>query len=383
MAHDSSDEKPSPLVTPPAAGGGRWLLLSGVAVACSLGAGLGLWARPALEERPVIAAPPPMPPVPRRELRIVVDAPPLPAGEVAVPAPPSPVRIAENAQPVRPVMPLVRLQAPPAPVARAVAPAIPPIIPTRAVETHRTPPPAPPRLVKAVAPPAASPPKPIRKADHVQAPKPRPDRKILAKAPMAPAKPKLQLAKTQPHAKPAKASPAPLARLIKTAHAPSHAPKVMPKLEKVRLVRSAKADARKAKPLKPQKVAAITPKAVPRKPAHLAQAAHPTRPTAVAPSRPAGLMKVANTSRCASADPGAAIVCANPSLGAADRQMNRAYQDAKAAGVPEWRLQRQQQRWLAARTAAAREAPWAVHDVYQARIAELNGMAREAQTPSN
>ena len=41
-------------------------------------------------------------------------------------------------------------------------------------------------------------------------------------------------------------------------------------------------------------------------------------------------------------------------------------------------LQRQQQRWLAARAAAASEAPWAVHDVYLARIAELNGMAREA-----
>ncbi len=38
----------------------------------------------------------------------------------------------------------------------------------------------------------------------------------------------------------------------------------------------------------------------------------------------------------------------------------------------------QQQRWLAARTAAAREAPWAVQDVYQARIAELEDQTRGA-----
>ena len=51
---------------------------------------------------------------------------------------------------------------------------------------------------------------------------------------------------------------------------------------------------------------------------------------------------------------------------------------ARAAGVPDGQLQAQQQRWLAARATAAREAPWAVRDVYLARIAELNGQAREA-----
>jgi uncharacterized protein len=88
-------------------------------------------------------------------------------------------------------------------------------------------------------------------------------------------------------------------------------------------------------------------------------------------------MKV-STPRCASRDPGQALVCADPSLGAAERQLSRAYQDARNAGVPDVQLQRQQQRWLAARSAAAREAPWAVHDVYLARIAELNGQARDA-----
>ena len=88
-------------------------------------------------------------------------------------------------------------------------------------------------------------------------------------------------------------------------------------------------------------------------------------------------MKV-SAPRCASRDPGEAIVCADPSLGAADRQMSRAYQVARAAGVPDWQLRQQQQRWLATRSSAAREAPWAVRDVYLARIAELNGQAREA-----
>ena len=95
------------------------------------------------------------------------------------------------------------------------------------------------------------------------------------------------------------------------------------------------------------------------------------------PPRASGLMRV-SAPRCANRDPGEALVCADPSLGAADRQMARAYQDARNAGVSDVQLQRQQQRWLAARSAAAREAPWAVHDVYLARIAELNGLARDA-----
>jgi hypothetical protein len=59
--------------------------------------------------------------------------------------------------------------------------------------------------------------------------------------------------------------------------------------------------------------------------------------------------------------------------------MNRAYSTARAAGVPDWQLRRQQARWEQARTAAAREAPWAVHDVYLARIAELHDLTRDAQ----
>jgi uncharacterized protein len=90
-------------------------------------------------------------------------------------------------------------------------------------------------------------------------------------------------------------------------------------------------------------------------------------------------MKVSTTPHCARSDPGEALVCADPSLGAADRQLSRAYQFARAAGVPDAQLRSQQQRWLAARSAAAREAPWAVRDVYMARIAELNDQAKDAR----
>ena len=104
--------------------------------------------------------------------------------------------------------------------------------------------------------------------------------------------------------------------------------------------------------------------------------------TLAAPSHNNGLVKVNATSgRCASSDPGAALVCADPGLGAADRQMSRAYRQAEAAGVPTSELRQQQSRWLAARAAAAREAPWAVRDVYQARIAELNDLTRQAHDP--
>ena len=106
-------------------------------------------------------------------------------------------------------------------------------------------------------------------------------------------------------------------------------------------------------------------------------AATPRAAPVAPPPRASGLMRV-STPRCANRDAGEALVCADPALGAADRQLARAYQGARAAGVPDAQLQRQQQRWLAARSAAAREAPWAVHDVYLARIAELNSQARDA-----
>jgi uncharacterized protein len=79
---------------------------------------------------------------------------------------------------------------------------------------------------------------------------------------------------------------------------------------------------------------------------------------------------------CVSADPGEALVCGSPRLSVRERQMQQAYRQAEAAGVPADQLRRQQQRWLAARAAAARDAPWAVEEVYEARIAELNDQSR-------
>jgi len=94
-------------------------------------------------------------------------------------------------------------------------------------------------------------------------------------------------------------------------------------------------------------------------------------------ARRAGPLRKASL-RCALPDAGAALTCADPALGSAERQLSRAYREAQAAGVPASTLERQQQRWIAARATAAREAPWAVHDVYLARIAELKDQTRQA-----
>jgi hypothetical protein len=103
------------------------------------------------------------------------------------------------------------------------------------------------------------------------------------------------------------------------------------------------------------------------------------RPVRAKPAPDAGALHVADAGRrCAKPDPEAALACADPALASAERQLNRAYREAEAAGVPPERLERQQQRWLAARAAAARQAPWAVHDIYLARIAELQDQTRQA-----
>ena len=90
-------------------------------------------------------------------------------------------------------------------------------------------------------------------------------------------------------------------------------------------------------------------------------------------------MRVARNEACASPDPGEALVCADPRLHQRDRQLQRAFRNAEAAGVPASALQRQQERWRLARAAAARDGPWAVEDVYEARIAELHDLARDAR----
>ncbi len=150
-----------------------------------------------------------------------------------------------------------------------------------------------------------------------------------------------------------------------------------PRLEKLKYAPRGKAHRRKDHPPKAEASHRADRAKVEKVVARKAKAPirHETLRRAPPAARPSGLMKVSDRSRCGQSDPGAALVCADPALGAADRQMSRAYREARAAGVSD----AQQQRWLSARSAAAREAPWAVHDVYLARIAELRGLAQEAE----
>jgi uncharacterized protein YecT (DUF1311 family) len=74
--------------------------------------------------------------------------------------------------------------------------------------------------------------------------------------------------------------------------------------------------------------------------------------------------------------PAEAMVCGDPDLTAADRELNRAYQRALRSGAaPPGALRADQRDWLAIREQAARRSPRAVAQVYQQRIDELNAVA--------
>lgn len=129
----------------------------------------------------------------------------------------------------------------------------------------------------------------------------------------------------------------------------------------------------------PQDMAQATPHNPPLDPAPLLDA-----PLAQAPEPPpAGeeLRQPASLAFSPSFDcrrartPAERVVCADPVLAQADLQLAAAYEQALAAGIPDWRLERQQRRWLRAREDAARDAPAAVAEVYAARIAELQDQA--------
>ncbi len=119
-------------------------------------------------------------------------------------------------------------------------------------------------------------------------------------------------------------------------------------------------------------------------PPEMALAEAPPEPAP--PARPV-LRQPANLSFAPSFDcrrarsQGERVVCADPALAAADQRLSAAYQQALAAGVPDWRLERQQRRWLRAREDAAFAAPEAVAEVYEARIAELQAQADVAPPP--
>jgi hypothetical protein len=438
----------------------RHILFAGVAGAGLLGVGLGLWARPAMNERQATAAASapadaPKAPVGTRKLEIVVDDRPAPGGAPidVLPAGPAPRLWSppptepEPQAPVRPPQGLVRVEAvtPPEPPPQAAPPQpkpaakakLAPLVVVAAAKPKpvapKAKPPAAPlvHLARAAAAPA---PKPAHSADlaRAAAAKAAAHRIELAKAAKAAEKielaraakaEKIEAAKAEKIelARAAKAEKVELARAAKLekqqqlqlAHAEAKGRAEARAEAKAQALADARDDARKRIRLaslvhavqhalphqaKPHAPAPAEVAKVDRKPAHKVRheppveraslkapkAPHvverPTRARAAPPAPPAhasGLMQV-STPRCASPDPGEAVVCADPSLGAADRQMARAYQGARAAGVSDAQLQHQQQRWLAARSAAAREAPWAVHDVYLARIAELNGLAKEA-----
>lgn len=71
--------------------------------------------------------------------------------------------------------------------------------------------------------------------------------------------------------------------------------------------------------------------------------------------------------------PAEAMVCADPELAAADRELGRAYRRAMQSGaVPPAVLRSDQRDWLNIREDAARHSRRAVMSVYQQRIDELN-----------
>jgi len=71
----------------------------------------------------------------------------------------------------------------------------------------------------------------------------------------------------------------------------------------------------------------------------------------------------------------AQMVCADPELAAADRELNRAYRRALRSGAAPEQLRQDQRDWLAIREDAARRSPRAVASIYEQRIDELNQIA--------
>jgi len=382
MAQLSSPEK-SPFA-------GRRLLFAGVAAAALMGVGLGLWARPATSERQSAPAPAEMPASDvGRSLQIVIDDTPAPLGKPieVLPADGPPPRAMlpperlppEPMAPVRPLAGFVRVQS----VApRAAEPTPPRVAPKPAAKTapaKAAPQPRPvakarPALQLAKAPTVKAKPPRIEKVKLVEKPRPKPPATKIARSaprPAKPAKADIRLARLDRHEKPARIEkaqaprPAKPGKLSGVVHAIARA--APRKAEPPAKLQMAKAERKAPKAARPrvEKAAVKTAKA---RPMAIPARAVPVR--ALAPAKGAGPLRLAKyTPRT------------DQTVSDADRQMNRAYSNARAAGVPDWQLRRQQQRWEAARASAAREAPWAVHDVYLARIAELHDLTRDAEGP--
>jgi uncharacterized protein YecT (DUF1311 family) len=386
VAHDEIDT-PKPAPHKESRPAGRMLLFGGVVAACVAGAGLGLWARPVNGEQPGAVKPPPAPvaeaPTVDRRLQVVVDDAPAPIGKPLDVLPAAPANAANAAPVAAPMAPEPQaVKRPPFGLLRVAAPVL-----SALALPARKPTPA---VVAAPAPaaPAMQAPKPLPVTVVRTAPAPKKPAAVLRVAhaePVEPPKKKaeapVRLAKAQP--KHAKARPveievadeAPPPRPRRALLALAHV------IEKVAQRHSRDDDNDQADRPRPHERKPAVREVRVSKPAARPKAA-PKVERYVPPlnTKGAGPIKVTNvTTRCASPDPGEALACGDPNLTAAQRRLNRAYADAVAAGVSPTTLEQQQQRWLAARAAAAREAPWAVREVYQARIAELQDLTRDAR----
>jgi chemotaxis protein histidine kinase CheA len=405
MAHDQLEVEGQ---TTRRGGGGRFII-AGVVGACALGVGLGLWARPSSAERGD-APPPPKPEVEAklsdRRLQIVLDDTPAPIGQPleVMPADTPGLAPLAPAEPQSNAPELTLPKGPPLGLMKVDAPiaAAPVVIP--AVRTEPKPEPkSEPRVEKPKeekakvekAKPAkakveerrAVAPKIVSKAEAKKAEAKtgkKPPAKILAQAAKpekkkTPAERKkdrqIKLAKAEVAAKKTVAAEKPkLTKLVKAVKA---TPKKLKATATATAERKKKrdlelAEAREAKRAKARTEAAAKAKA---KPAVEKASAPKKKPV----PRGEGPMRMARNDSCVHSDPGEALVCADPRLNQRDRQLQRAFRDAEAAGVPASALRQQQERLRQARTAAARDGSWAVEDVYEARIAELNDLARDAR----
>jgi uncharacterized protein YecT (DUF1311 family) len=77
------------------------------------------------------------------------------------------------------------------------------------------------------------------------------------------------------------------------------------------------------------------------------------------------------------------MVCSDPDLAAADREMSRAYRRALRAEGSSGALRADQRDWLGIREDAAHRSRRALAQVYQQRIDELNAAADEAGPPDD
>lgn len=404
MPHEQADalvhgaQGQTHLVVPAARWERRGVLGAGMIGACALGAAVGIMVRPddVDETARMTAARAALPGPAETHLQIVVGP---------QPAPPlgPPLRIAASPEPVRVLSPAPpQAVVAPAPVAIAVreaepaaAPKPPPVVVAK-VETAEKP-------VAKSAPEVRAAPTRLAKAEAPRREKAEPksgaDKSGLSKTELA-------------NAERDKAAKARLAWLAKVERIKAH--------ERGKAAKAELAKAEKAKAAKPVKLAnapptpvkastvlkakAAAPKpGVPAKMAVQVAAARPVpRPAAVnapastldiqlaalraeplkvsAPVQKTPASPPSQPPRACDADSRAeALVCGDPKLAAADRRLTAAYRRAVQAGASPDRLRRQQGRWLAARETAAEEAPWAVAQVYEARISELEGEVARAQ----